>query len=160
MHLRDYFTANDLGEQVLSGVRIEKLAKTRRHHFSYATVAKYEGRGLLTKTDTTITLHTVDGDMAFNIDHPPGRYCLHCQESLPDEHLEDGGAFIPQGDPRLGAGARAHVEAKHKGKKSPNPAFPHGYKMKNYWGVTPDDSVPTINPKAIGSILAEVALGV
>ncbi len=147
MQLRDYFTKNRFNEQVLSGVRLEKLCATRRHHFGYASVDKYTDRNLMTKTDTTITLHTVDGDMLFNIDHPPGRYCSHCGEALPNENSDKGGEFIPQGDPRLGAGARKHVEEKHKGKTSPDPSSPSGYKMKNYWGVTPDDSVPTINPK-------------
>lgn len=159
MHLRDYFTKNALGESSLSGVRLEKLAGGRRHHFTPATVEKYEKRGLLTKTDTTIVLHTIDGDMLFNIDHPPGRYCAHCGESLQDENFEEGGEFIPQGHAKLGAGARAHVEAKHKGKVSPDLNNPSGYKMKNYWGVTPADSVPTINPKAIGSSIADVTLG-
>lgn len=146
MYLRDYFTTNDLNQKVLSGVRLERLAGGRRHHFGPAQIAKYESKGLITKTDTTITMHTVDGDMLFNIDHPPGRYCCHCGESLQNEQWEDGGAFIAQGDSRLGAGARAHVAAKHKGKKSPDPSNPSGYKMKNYYGATPDDSVPTINP--------------
>ena len=148
MQLRDYFTNNKAGESLLTGVRLEKLAAGRRHHFGQSMIDKYEGRGLLTKTDTTITLHTIDGDMLFSIDHPPGRYCAHCGESLQDENFEEGGEFIPQGNPKLGAGARAHVAAKHKGKTSPDVNHPSGYKMKNYWGATPDDSVPTINPLA------------
>jgi len=147
MHLRDYFTINHLNESVLSAVRLESLAAGRRHHFGDASIKKYESRGLLTKTDSTITMHTVDGDMVFNIDHPPGRYCCHCGEAQQNENFDKGGDFIPQGDPRLGAGARKHVAEKHAGKTSPDPSNPSGYKMKNYYGVTPDDSVPTINPK-------------
>lgn len=147
MYLRDYFTKNEAGESLLTGFRLERLAEGRRHHFGPAQIAKYESRGLITKTDTTITMHTVDGDMLFNIDHPPGRYCCHCGEALQNEQTEEGGEFIPQGHAKLGAGARKHVATKHKGKTSPDLNNPSGYKMKNYWGATPDDSIPTINPK-------------
>jgi len=145
MHLRDYFTQNSLGESSLTGVKLEKLAEGRRHHFTERTVEKYESRGLITKDDKTLTMHTVDGDMKFSIDHPPTRVCLLCGEFLPNEDREEDGEFIPQGHPKLGAGARKHMEKEHKGKESPNPQFPLGYKYKKYWGVTPDDSVPTIN---------------
>jgi len=141
MHLRDYETNGKL-----TGVRLEKLAKGRRHHFNERMVAKYEAAGLITKNDKTLTMHTIDGDMEFAIDHPPTRVCLLCGEHLPNEDRTDGGQFIPQGDIRLGAGARKHMDEKHKGEKSPDPQFPYGYKYKKYWGCEPHDSVPTINP--------------
>ena len=159
MHLREFFTTNEVGETKLSGLRIEKLAKARRHHFSQSMIDKYESSGLITKSDTAIVVHTVDGDMVFNIDHPPGRYCLHCGDALPNENFEKDGETIPQGNIKHGAGARKHVAEKHKGKKSPDPSIPAGYKMKNYYGTTPDDSVPTVNPKARKSLLASVQLG-
>jgi len=134
MHLRDYYT-----KEVLTGVRLEKLPKGRRHHFNERMVAKYEAVGLITKNDKTLTMHTVDGDMKFTIDHPPTRVCLLCGEFLPNEDRADGGQFIGQGDPRLGAGARKHMEAKHKGEKSPNPEF---------WGCTAEDSIPDVNPES------------
>ncbi len=158
MHLRDFFTTNAANESLLTGVRLEKLAQGRRHHFLELTIEKYESRKLLTRTDKAIILHTVDGDMLFNIDHPPTRVCLLCGEHLPNED-QGAGSSIPQGDPRLGAGARKHMADKHKNKPSPDPQHPHGYKYKKYYGVTPDDSVPTINPKARGSLLARVKLG-
>ena len=158
MHLRDYFTANDINEQLLTGVRLERLSEGRRHHFTETTVEKYESRGLMTRTKTSLVLHTVDGDMVFNIDHPPTRVCLLCGAHLPNEDRDKGGEFIPQGDPRLGAGARKHMADKHKGQASPK-EFPSGYKYKKYFGVTPDDSIPMVNPKASGSILASVKLG-
>lgn len=160
MQLREYQTKNDAGESLLTGVRLEKLAEGRRHHFLQKTVDKYVSRDLMTQTDTALTLHTVDGDMVFNIDHPPTRVCLHCGEHLPNEDKAKGGSFIPQGDPRLGMAAREHVAAKHKGKVSPDPQHPSGYKYKNYYGVTPDDSVPTVNPNVRHSVLASVKLGV
>ena len=120
MHLRDYFTKNSAGESLLTGVRIEALPEGRRHHFTETSVEKYTAKGLMTKTDTTITLHTVDGDMLFNIDHPPTRVCLLCGEQLPNEDRD--GNNIPQGDPRMGAGARAHMAEKHAGEASPKPA--------------------------------------
>lgn len=159
MHLRDYYTQNKDNESLLTGVRIEKLAKGRRHHFIQKTVDKYVSRGLMTQSDTALILHTIDGDMVFNIDHPPTRVCLTCGEHLTNEDTAKGGEAIPQGDPRLGAAARKHMAEKHPGVASPDPQHPSGYKYKKYYGVTPDDSVPTVNPKARGSILAAVALG-
>lgn len=146
MHLRKIMTRNPEGELLWAGLQLLKLAPSRRHHFSPTQLALWKARGFCEITDSTITLKTVDGDMIFDIDHEPGRYCLHCNEKLHNEE-EDPGA-IPQGDPRLGAAARKHVKEKHAGKKAAHSSFPHGYKFKHYYGATARKEVPTINPKA------------
>lgn len=144
MHLQKIYTESD-GETRWSGIRLLKLAPSRRHHFKPKMVDEYEKRGLATRTKDAITLHTIDGDMVFTIDHNPGRYCTHCGEALTNE--EDS-TTLPQGHPDLGKAAREHVAAKHKGKKSPDSSNPHGYKYKHYIGATAADSVPQSTPKA------------
>lgn len=145
MQIRNIHTKRPNNEVIWTGIQLIKLAATRRHHFGKTWIAKHIDRGFVTKTDKAITLHTVDGDMKFSIDHPPGRYCLHCDTALPNED-EDGG--FPAGHPELGKAARAHVAKEHKGAKSPNPNHPHGYKHKPYYGATAAEDVPTINPNA------------
>lgn len=156
MNLRDYFTRNGVGESILTGVRLEALAEGRRQHFNDRLVEKYKSRSMLSVVGDDLIMHTVDGDMVFHIDHPPTRVCLHCGEYLPNEDREEGGELIPQGDSRLGAGARKHVAEKHEGEESPDPQFLSGYKYKKYYGCTPDTSIPDVNPKAKGGLLSRL----
>ena len=149
MHIRTIMKKNPITQETLwSGIQLAKLAPSRRHHFIPKLLDEYVGRGFATITDKKIILHTIDGDMPFKLDHVPGRYCCHCNEALLNEDLEEGGAAIPQGDPRLGAAARVHVAANHEGEVSPDRNNPSGYKYKMYYGATAEDSVPTINPNA------------
>ena len=138
----------DTGDKTWSGIQLMALAKSRRHHFSPVWLERHIARGFVSMTDSSIVLHTIDGDMLFKIDHVPSRYCLHCGEKLHNEEDDAGGMLIRAGDSRLGAEAREHVKKKHTGKKSMNPSFPSGYKFKHYYGATADESVPTVNPKA------------
>ena len=149
MHIRTIMKKNPATQETLwSGIQLAKLAPSRRHHFIPKILHEYVERGFASITDKQIILHTIDGDMPFKLDHVPGRYCAHCNEALPNEDLEEGGAAIPQGDPRLGKAARKHVAAKHKGAESPDPRNPSGYKYKMYYGATAEDSVPTVNKNA------------
>jgi len=146
MQIRNIHSTNsETGEVTWTGVQLISLQPGRRHHFSPEWVEKHVDRGLATLSKKDITLHTVDGDMVFHIDHGPGRVCLHCGEKLLSE--EDKSSY-PAGHPKLGEAARAHVAKQHEGVASPNPSFPAGYKFKHYYGTTPDESVPTVNPKA------------
>jgi hypothetical protein len=146
MQIRNIHTKNAAtGESLWTGIQLIKLAPARRHHFGQAWLDRHIDRGFVTKTDKDITLHTVDGDMKFSVDHVPGRYCLHCNAALPNEDSE--GAY-PAGHPKLGEAARKHVAKDHKGAKSPNPNHPHGYKNKSYYGATAAEDVPTINSEA------------
>jgi hypothetical protein len=71
--------------------------------------------------DTSFTFHTLDGDVVFNIDREPGRYCLTCGEQLPD--------FAGNGktqEMRRAAQCRAHI-ATHGKSAETSTAWPHGY---------------------------------
>lgn len=134
MILRKFFLDEEepeVGERKV-GLRLVKLAASRRHHFSPEKVAELESEGFATRSNDAITLHTVDGDMVLHIDHAPGRVCSHCAEDLTSE-----------------VAARAHVELAHQGIVSPDASHPAGYKMKNYYGVTADESVPTLNSEGL-----------
>ena len=75
-----------------------------------------EHRQFITQTDKRITLHTVDGDINFKIDHLPGRYCLTTKLRLPDVSK----------DPKAEA-CRAHVKAQKSAVKTER--WPDGYKV-------------------------------
>lgn len=138
----------DTKEVLWTGIELRKLAPGRRHHFTPKQLKVWGDRGWITKDENTITLHTVNGDRLFHIDHEPGRYCLHCGEFLKSE--EDAGIYA-QGSPELGKAARAHVAKKHDGVDSPDPRHPSGYKYKHYWGATADDSIPDLSTYKIGA---------
>ena len=146
MHIRNVHTKNDQTQEITwSGIQLLKLAPSRRHHFSPKQIDEWTERGFVTVNKKTITMHTIDGDMVFKLDHLPSRYCLHCGEALPNEDVDGN---WPAGHIKLGEGARKHVAEKHSGKESPNSSYPAGYKYKKYYGATAADSVPTINPNA------------
>ena len=133
MILRKFFLDDpEVGERKV-GLRLVKLAASRRHHFSPEKVEELKSQGFMSVSDKKITLHTVDGDMLFTIDHTPGVYCCHCGDELP---------------PTEGA-CRAHVAGKHEGVTSPDVSHPAGYKVKLYYGITADESVPTLNPRGL-----------
>jgi len=149
MKIREVMTADPkTGETTWSGIQLQSIPAGRRQHIPQKWIDKHVARGFATLDENKLTMHTIDGDMSFSIDHGPSRYCCHCGEALPNEDLEPGGHLIPQGDPRLGAAARAHVAEKHAGVKSPDPENPAGYKYKMYYGVTAEKAVPTVNPNA------------
>lgn len=136
MILRKFFLDDDPEVEVGTrrvGLRLVKLAPHRRHHFSPEKVAELKDQGFCSITDTTLTLHTVDGDMPFNIDHTPGVYCCHCGDELPATE----------------GACRAHVAEKHEGIESPDASHTAGYKVKLYYGLTPHDSVPDVNPRGL-----------
>ncbi len=134
------------GEVLWSGILLVALARSRRHHFSPKHLKELVERGFATISDTSVILHTEEGDRLFNLDHEPGCYCQHCGESLTYEW------DLPAGHKDRGAQARAHVAEKHAGAKPPNPDIPSGYKLKTYYGVTADDSVPMVSKKASARI--------
>jgi hypothetical protein len=68
-----------------------------------------------------IVFDTHDGDITFNIDRLPGRYCLTCNERLPDS-----GAAGSEEEAKLAAECIAHVKG-HGGKAEKSDRWPHGY---------------------------------
>ena len=97
-------------------VRATRLSDTQV--FSPNMIAGGIAEGWLEATDKTITIHSTDGDIVYNIVKKPGRYCCHCDDKLIDD--------------ATGEAAREHVAKKHAGKQSPDPENPSGYKMRNY----------------------------
>jgi hypothetical protein len=68
-----------------------------------------------------IVFDSHDGDITFKIDHLPGRYCLTCNERLPDP-----GPAGSEEEAKLAAQCIAHVK-KHGGKAETSARWPHGY---------------------------------
>jgi len=66
MILRKFFLEEEpeVGERRV-GLRLVKLAPSRRHHFSPEKVADLQKQGFASISDKAITLHTVDGDKVF-----------------------------------------------------------------------------------------------
>ena len=102
--------------EVQSIVEVDRLTDTQV--FSPNVIAGGIAEGWLDASDKTITIHTTDGDLVYNIVKKPGRYCCHCGEKLQDD--------------ATGETAREHVAKKHAGKQSPDPENPSGYKMQNF----------------------------
>lgn len=68
-----------------------------------------------------IVFHTNDGDVAFLIKHMPGRYCLTCDERLPD-----AGAAGSEAEAKLAAKCRKHVKS-HGDSAEKSVRWPDGY---------------------------------
>jgi hypothetical protein len=94
------------------GMKMLSAPNTGKHNFRKEWLEEH--RQFVTKTDERITLHTVDGDINFKVDHLPGRYCLTTGVRLPDVSK----------DPKAEA-CRAHVAAQKFAVKTPR--WPHGY---------------------------------
>jgi len=153
MKIREVMTTDPAtGEVAWTGIQLLSIPENRRQHIPQVWIDKHTARGFATLDENKLTMHTIDGDMAFTVDHSPGRFCCHCGEALANEDQEAGGGFIPQGDPRLGAVAREHVASKHAGIVSPDPQNPSGYKDKMYYGLTAAKEVPTDNPNAYAGV--------
>ena len=149
MKIREVMTTDPAnGEISWTGIQLVYIPEERFQEIPQRWIDKHVPRGFVSVDENTLTMHTIDGDMKFSIDHVPSRFCCHCGEALPNEDQEAGGAAIPQGDPRLGAAARKHVADKHKGKVSPDLENPSGYKYKMFYGCTAHKDVPTVNPNA------------
>lgn len=100
------------GVKIATGMKLLEQPRKGQHDFRKDWLQQH--RQFITQTDAAITLHTVDGDVKFNIDYSPGRWCLTTGAKLPD-----AGA-----DPHAEQ-CRAHVE------KLDNPVktdrWPNGY---------------------------------
>jgi hypothetical protein len=88
-------------------------------NFSTRMVAGAVAEGWMKMESGKITLLVHPEPLVYSVKRAPGRYCLHCKEKLPDDNL---GVF-----------ARAHMQEKHRGKKSPDASNPAGYEALNYF---------------------------
>jgi hypothetical protein len=98
-------------------------------NFSSRLVAAGLTEGWITLTDETLTLHAHPEDLVYTILAKPGRTCLHCLATLPDDIR--------------GELARAHVAAEHPDTPSPDPANPAGYEMISHYRCVLDEAQHT-----------------
>jgi len=113
-------------EQITPPVRCVRLRTApERQHFSQGMVEGAMAEGWLAITRDRIVISSEDGPVAYDIERRPGRYCCHCGEKLADDDHTNPAS--------PGALARQHVEAEHKGKKSPDPENRSGYCCIRYY---------------------------
>ncbi len=115
-HYRD---PNGLKSPVVSGIKLKRLSADGKQKITPKMVEIGQSERWLSHVGSKIVIHSEGGNVVFNIVQEPGRYCCHCGEKLPDD--------------QTGEAARAHVTAKHAGKKSPDEQNPSGYAMQNYY---------------------------
>lgn len=96
------------------GVTIKRPDKGR-HNFSPRFLERGMAEGWLMREGNKITLKADNGTLVYTIERTPGYFCCHCKMPLDD-----------------GAG-KAHVQAAHKGEKSPDPNNPAGYRKDNFY---------------------------
>ncbi len=115
-----------------TGIKILSLPKSGLQRIPVPALDKHAG--YITLDPDKITYHTVDGDVVFNIIHGPGRYCLTCDEKLPD-HGGNGTMLEAQ----RAAECLAHV-AGHGKKAETSDAWPKGYSHRpNTFDCTIED---------------------
>lgn len=108
-------------EQKLSHVQVTR--KTPVQKFSTKFVEQQAKEGILSLGGGNITLKTDEGDLVYKIVAAPGYYCCHCNEQVGD-----------------GKEGEKHVDEKHKGKESPDPNNPAGYRREHSYTCVMDDS--------------------
>ncbi len=103
------------------GLKIKNLAKSGKQRFMPHWLRQW--KQFITQTTEQIILHGVDGDVVYRVDYAPGRHCMTCGESLPDERA----------DP-LAEQCRAHVAAHDDAIATER--WPHGYISTNAFNCT------------------------
>lgn len=96
---------------------IEILSVKENQHFSTHLVANAVNEGWMSQDKDLLTIKGANKMVTYRIARMPGYYCVHC-----GEHLVDGGRI-----------AQMHVESRHGGEASPDPANPAGYEKINYY---------------------------
>ena len=101
------------------GLRVENLPKSGLQRIPAHILEQHSD--YVSKTPEHIVFHTVDGDVAFRIIHPPGRYCLTCGLKLPN-HAGNG----TEAEAKAAQECRDHV-ATHGDEAETSEAWPQGY---------------------------------
>lgn len=70
------------GVKTPTGIRITNLPKSGLQRLPAAAIERH--KDYVSMEDGKIVFHTLDGDVDFLIVHEPGRFCLTCDERLPD----------------------------------------------------------------------------
>ncbi len=105
------------------GCRITSLPKSGVQRINVKTLQEHSAFATLIKdgSQPRIVYVTKDGDVTFLIKHMPGRYCLTCDERLPDFA---GGGTVEEA--KAAKQCRKHVDD-HGGKAETSARWPHGY---------------------------------
>lgn len=101
------------GQRQAVGLKILNLPESGTQKVLKTWLDKW--KQFISVTDNQVIMHTVDGDVFFDIQYPPGRHCLTCGEQLP----------TPMEDP-YAEKCRAHVKTHGKDAVVSN-RWPHGY---------------------------------
>jgi hypothetical protein len=117
MKARILAEADESGRKRPTGLQLLNLPASGKQNIHQQTLAEW--RDYVTVTPAAIIVHTVDGDVQFDIDQPPGRYCLTCGERLPDMGSSTNEESLNAQK------CLAHV-AEHK-KAATSDRWPHGY---------------------------------
>lgn len=142
MILQKIYTNTAAGERLWTGLRLLKLAKSRKHNLNASKYDELAARGLVSITANELIFHTVDGNMKFDILNFPCAECMHCGEIIEYEfNLRDG-------HPDRGKKIRQHIASLHSGESSPVASYPAGYKVRPFYELAAQSAVPTVHPKA------------
>lgn len=129
MILKKKFKGNDQGETVFAGYEFVSVGANPKQNFHLHQIETYQKQGVVEIGKDAITLKCLNGDFKFAINQEPGIYCL-----LDDKKWPLDGEDVPQ--KMRGQVARDHIAAKHKGKASPDPENPAGYRVQRYYATT------------------------
>ena len=94
---------------------VKVLRSKDRQNFSTRFVEQHLADGLLSIGKGQITLHTVP-ELIYRIVRKPGYYC--CHDDIPVADADD---------------AKRHIAKHFKGKESPDPSNPAGYRRDNFY---------------------------
>lgn len=96
------------------GVKVMRAGK--RQNFSADLVAAAIAQGWMSMSGNELVLSGENVELTYKVERGPGYYVCFDNAQVPD-----------------GAAAREHIKAKFKGKKSPDPANPAGYRRIHHY---------------------------
>ena len=106
-------------DRVVPGIRIANLPKNGLQNIHINALERHKDHVAIGADKITFT--TVDGDVVLNIIHQPGRFCLTCDERLPD--FGGNGTLL---EAQRAAACRDHV-TEHGKTAEKSDTWPHGY---------------------------------
>ena len=118
------------GAPKVYGIETTHLPKQGKQKLTPKFLSKQ--KKFISQFENEIVVHTVHGDIVFKIDHAcvnnaPTRYCLTCNELLPDQRADP---FAEQ--------SRAHV-TEHGESAVKSERWPPGYRVVNSFECTIED---------------------
>lgn len=114
MLLKRIYDRTDPKHPKVCGVEVKRAGP--RQNFSPEIVLQGTAQGWIKLVDRTIVIRGKGGDVVYRIARVPGSYCCHCHADVHDA-----------------GGARAHLEAQHAGKRSPDKNNPAGYRRTHHY---------------------------